>query len=376
MKSIAAMSKLDLSDPFCVYYNILLTNADTTGKQPIPCDYDKTRTLPFLGNASNYFLSFVKFKIDTSSLPVFIPIIESPSTNINNTIYQIGVYEVATTTLSSGTIVWIPQDQTAVAPTLQPVQDTTTNYYYAYDYDYFINLINSTLATHYTASTGDTTGIPYFSLNKSTFNLEFNYSTKIQNGTFYVTMNDALYQLLNTFTFAKYTAGAPTGQAWYKLVPPTATLPVSFQIGAVNFWTMVQNNTSLNVWNPVHSLVFTSNSLPVIPTNVSDDVISTNSLISTAGPADVANIITTFTAQIEANNSYKNQLIYEPTAEYRLVSMSPAGGVLSRMQISVYWKDRYGNTRKLYLNPNCSFSCDILFRRIDFNASTRSMLLQ
>jgi hypothetical protein len=58
-----------------IYMNLDVVNDGTTEQQPLR--FSETRTIPFLGNASDYYASVIRFTLQTSnSLPVFIPDIQ------------------------------------------------------------------------------------------------------------------------------------------------------------------------------------------------------------------------------------------------------------------------------------------------------------
>jgi hypothetical protein len=60
--------------------------------------------------------------------------------------------------------------------------------------------------------------------------------------------------------------------------------------------------------------------------------------------------------------------IYSPTAEYRLIDMNSCRN-LNRVDIIVYWKDKFGNMHPFELNPRNAASVKIMFRRKDFNTT-------
>jgi hypothetical protein len=86
-----------MSKPYHIYLDLDVLNSDTapTSRAPV-LSFEETRTQPFLeGSASDYFVSIVRFSIQTgTSLPVFIPRIatgatDNPTNDINKTIYKI-----------------------------------------------------------------------------------------------------------------------------------------------------------------------------------------------------------------------------------------------------------------------------------------------
>jgi hypothetical protein len=106
-----------MSKPYHIYLDLDVLNSDTapTSRAPV-LSFEETRTQPFLeGSASDYFVSIVRFSIQTgTSLPVFIPRIatgatDNPTNDINKTIYKITMtYEGAAYAEKTSSITYIP----------------------------------------------------------------------------------------------------------------------------------------------------------------------------------------------------------------------------------------------------------------------------
>ena len=120
---------------------------------------------------------------------------------------------------------------------------------------------------------------------------------------------------------------------------------------------LIQEYSTISVWNPVMSMVFTSNTMPIVCEQLSAPLIYLNGVtIQSTNNSNIANIITDF----EANDAiYKPLLVYQPTI-YRykeLIGNSP----LSFIDISCFWKSRSGNLIPFYLNAGCSASIKLMF---------------
>jgi len=59
---------------------------------------------------------------------------------------------------------------------------------------------------------------------------------------------------------------------------------------------------------------------------------------------------------------------YNPGAEYRLIDMNSTTN-LSRLDIIVYWKDRFGGLHPFELQPGCAASIKLMFRRKEFDVA-------
>jgi hypothetical protein len=81
-----------MSQPYHIYLDLDVLNNDAeSGAKPHSLVFEQTRNTPFLeGDCSNYFCSIIRFSIQTgSSLPVFIPRIDTSQPDPNQTVYKI-----------------------------------------------------------------------------------------------------------------------------------------------------------------------------------------------------------------------------------------------------------------------------------------------
>jgi hypothetical protein len=130
-----------------------------------------------------------------------------------------------------------------------------------------------------------------------------------------------------------------------------------------------QETTSIALWNPVASIVFASSLLPIIPTQTSapkDIGSQSNNLLSGGNNSNLLPILSDFSIAVDGNNQYRPMVEYNPGAEYRLIDMNSTTN-LNRLDIIVYWKDRFGGLHPFQLQPGCAASVKLMFRRKDFS---------
>ena len=125
---------------------------------------------------------------------------------------------------------------------------------------------------------------------------------------------------------------------------------------------------SIDAWNPVASIVFTSNTLPIIPSQTSPAKLynSSSNGLSSSGVANITSILSDFEIPISSTNQYRSEISYIPQGEYRLIDMYSNQDIF-KIDLNVYWKDKLGNLIPLLLEPGCSASVKILFRSKRFN---------
>ena len=144
-----------------------------------------------------------------------------------------------------------------------------------------------------------------------------------------------------------------------------------FELKKFDFVMIEHEISSIALWNPVASIIFASSLLPIQSTQTSlpKDVGSSNN--SFTGSGNNSNLLpptTDFTIAVYGNNQFRPMVVYNPSAEYRLVDMHSVMN-LNRIDIIVYWKDTFGNIHPFELHPGCSANVKLMFRKKDFNTN-------
>jgi hypothetical protein len=155
------------TDPNHIYYNLTLYNNDNLGSSnSVPVRFSETRTSTILANPSEYFLSIQRFHIDTPSLPVFMPEVETditinPTQDPNQLIYYIAIYQQNSTV---GPFLIPIKFSNSFNPTVLPPTQLNVNavsnpYYFVYEFQNFIDMINQSLQTFYVNNAGTPSGV-------------------------------------------------------------------------------------------------------------------------------------------------------------------------------------------------------------------------
>jgi hypothetical protein len=167
------------TDPNHIYYNLQAYNNDTIGSsQSVPVRFTETRTSTILANPSEYFLSIIRFHLDTPNLPLFLPTPETstvfnPTQNVNQLVYQIAIYQGGS--LNAPDIIPIifrPQLNTSNNFPPPPVLDLnalSNPYYFIFQFQDFLDMINLSIQNYYYQTANETrmvaaTNIPYFGM--------------------------------------------------------------------------------------------------------------------------------------------------------------------------------------------------------------------
>jgi hypothetical protein len=183
--------------------------------------------------------------------------------------------------------------------------------------------------------------------NANTMGLFTNFNNVYRNLPNGLTNEIKVYSILNQNT---YQAKSLTGV--------TGTL----------YWVMVQDYPSVGtLWSPISSLVFISNMLPLLNEQTGEPVLfgeSNTGDVNGRSQAAFTPIVTDISLPTDYAHAYREQITYNPTAEYRMVSFQCSKQPINAIDIQVYWKCTYdGQLRPVQLFNGSSIELKILFRR-------------
>ena len=118
-----------------------------------------------------------------------------------------------------------------------------------------------------------------------------------------------------------------------------------------------QEHSTINLFSPISSIVFTSNTLPINNELVSAPSVYYNS--KNVQSTDY-NRISQTVADFESNDlTYKPYLVYQPSI-FRYIDLK-GNTPLTNIDISCYWKNNIGDLIPFYLNPGDSANLKIMF---------------
>lgn len=369
------------------YIDVYAVNLNSISSLPVPVQFTQTRNIPFLYNPQDYYLSVVRFQIDTNTLPVFTCAIQFNQPNLNLSIYSV--------TLSwtnpiapfqqfnqQTYVTWSPQDLASPIPrppsaTENKFQDDSGGYYYAYNYTYVIQIINTAFTTCFNALLAQviaaglvlpTANAPVLTWNNDSNIAVLNcdllgYDQTVANHID-IYMNLPLYQLFNSMPAYIQPFPDTLGRN-YRINTDNfgnaQVTPFPFYAPTYNALQIFQEQTAVNVWSPISSIVFTSNTLPINSTNVCNPSIFVNGVgtNNNGNNSDIAQVITDFQAE---NNIYKNSCLYIPSGENRYVDLMGTTPLYT-IDINMFWKNKVGNLFPFRLAVGCCASIKVLFER-------------
>ena len=356
---------------FHQYLDLDVFNDDAAANaRPPQLSFEETRTHPILeGDSSDYFVTIARFRVQTgSTLPVFIPSIVTGQSDINKTVYIISYKSVATQEVKQLNITYVPSNLNTALPA-SPIngQDVQSRYYYVKYYQDFVNMVNKTLKKLWTA----TIYPPFIEFDPTSFQFVFN----VPQNEFFTTPTYELYfnsRLFNLFAGLPFIFTGYDGDQNYKLNVAgssnnTRQVLAIDGFSKISFIQLFSEVSSVDAWNPINSIVFTTSTLPIVPSQTSPAKLynSSSNGLTASGVSNIANILSDFEIPISASNQYRSEISYVPPGEYRLIDMY-SNQNLFKIDLNAFWRDRYGNLIPLLLEPGCSASIKIMFRHKHF----------
>ena len=381
--SIQLASKYDPTQPYHVYYDLSAINNETTGTQiPVNFTMTQTRNNPYLMAPENYFMSVSRFTTQTPSLPLFVPQVLIGQANPNKTAYSLSLSftYLAVEYIFQQFITYVCSDSTQPTPSAPTTaQDFSSDYYYVFNLQDWVKMMNTALIASYTALTTDpafiasgavlpSTNIPFFEWNSTDQVFQLSADNAGYNSALAspikIFLNTGLYTLLNNFPILKNNPSSvvASGKNYQFNFYNNNGLNL-YNMGTYSVIQLFQDNSTVGLFNPVQAIVFTSSLLPLVQGVIGNT--KTYNTASTGQNNQVAPVITDFVVPFSKDNQFRPNLEYTPSGEYRLIDLYGLTPLQS-IEITVQWRDMFGVFHPFQLLSGCSAQLKLMFRRKDF----------
>lgn len=319
----------------------------------IQATYDVTLTEPLLDNPSDYYASIVRFTIPINTIPIFSFPVDISQNNPNVSALLIGIGTTGGVEYPQN-IVYIPRSDLPVptAGSSAPYftfNQITSEYYFIYSIQAFINMVNTALAAAVTAS-GIGVAAPYYVYTPQSQLFSLIVSQAFLNTNATIFMNELLLNYFDGFFFDDKNTIQNGLRLYHNLNP----IPYGSPVGGP--YQYFQEYTSLPLWFDIRKVVITTSSLPVVTEANPGFNPTTNS------SANYIPIITDFAVTFNNISDINTVVTYNPTAQYRLVDMK-SNVPLTRIQLTINWLSKSGYLYPLFIAPNQSAELKIGFFR-------------
>ena len=401
--------------PTHTYLDINVYNAPLNNNKKVPLIYYEQRSASILDSPANqYYMSIIRFQLQTADLPIFQFKVDTSdgNTNINRGVYTFtAMWKGSRLHQYTHPIIWAPEDLSAPVPASIDDLRNKDEYYYAYSVQHIIRVFNQSIrlafATLYQNVLDDETepikmpdrednlycffqsnGAGKWILNSyyPLFNSPYLRATDRlypEEGNLGLYMNNSLFSIMcgfpsckineNLFRFSitnNFNDNIIQIQNVSSMSSGVATMSIPLSTYTDYIQTHMEYDSTV-LMSPILSLVFLSNHIPIsftqdTPPMVIDSSTSTNSITSMGNISSASNIMTDFVVDWNEITSYNGVVQYSPVGEYRLVDLIGNGDDLKQIQFSVYWKDESNNMHQVYLNGGNNCTMKIMFRRKNF----------
>jgi uncharacterized protein YcfL len=374
-------------NPDHIYYDLTARSyASNVTDTSVPIRLSDTRSNPIINDISMYEMSIVRFQVDTfsESLPVLLFQTERFSVDPN-----IGIYTVTLeyndgagglTSSSAENLIWSPQlkdEQVPSSPVSNPSGiQSFTPYYYVYNFQYFINLINEALTRAMdklkalVAPVLNTVEEPWLVWNDNQtatlYARESHFDSDVVDPTPKVNIyfNRALYSILSSLPSVKFGLNSPDNKYYQILVKryngaKVVTLP---NFGIDKLIEVPQEYPTTDQFTPISSIMFTTSTIPVIANQMSNATVYIDGQPNQLNQSynQFANVLTDISS---TDMAYKPSLLYVAQGEYRMISLMNNRQPLNQVDIEVFWVDKVGVKRAVFLPPNASVTLKLMFRK-------------
>ena len=358
-----------------IYYDAVLFGGVLAGGTKT-ATYKDTRTQNILDKQENWRMAIVSMHIPTTYIPIRVVEIEksltyNPMQQVNMTVYRLS-FEYNGLTYETP-LTWIPQtlenwfDKTEVPNVVEQnniLDIAHYSYYSLSNINHFVYILNNAfnlcfLDMKAANQTMETTHPPFFIFNGSTKLFTMYVPKSYLSDGVQITFN---YKL-NRFFEVSFPCFYNSDGARFLLNEMTNPINTTTHDG-VEYLVQQQTHNTLSKFyteGGFRTLEVVSETLQVNNEYIQNQN-GTNGVVQLTGSA-FDSILTDFRVSIEDGNELQTTIIYNPTAQYRYLTMT-GSGPLKNIEFFIRYKDNFGNKYPLLLPFGECAMVKILFERI------------
>ena len=345
-----------------LYLNISFDHNSSYGTNPSPAVYNVTKTSPIVEKSDEWYTSVIRFSIPMNAVPLYyVPVIPNqPDPNL--TAMVIGISYGGNYYPSS--VIYVPHSASIPVPQ-QNIRNkmVVTQYYFQYDYEGLISMINTALNESYvafktvnpTAPQAISNDYPYLFYDPDTELISMvAHSSFLISGAqqALIFINEALINFVDGFASIDLQYNSLIG-AEFAFKFPDINSPNSNSYGYAKFgvaptypptwYKITQNYNTLSNWTCVKKLFMTTTTIPV-------NFESLPSSLENSGTNNNQPILTDFVPHLEnVAGMSKSIAYYTPAGQYRLIDLISKESIRT-IDIKIYWEDRNHNIFPLLIS--------------------------
>jgi hypothetical protein len=371
------------TNPEHIYFDLVIKNFQSTTQESKQLVFNESRNSGFIPNSGQYKMSITRFQIDTYSIPSYVAEIQPNQSNPNLMIHSVSLKYTTSSNVVYSTspvyLIWQPVN-TYVSVPLAPSLNSNglqsdSLYYYAYSFEHLIKLFNVALNTAMVALRALVPGgglnsitSPFMSwdtLNEvaSLYCEKDHFDNILVNTRTDIYFNRPAYALYSSFPAYRNNINAANENIYQIRTDSNfgANVVQNSLLGSnkVLIKTTQEVKTITNI-SPVSSIVFTTTTLPIVPTQLSAPLVYNNGILIPSNYNNNFGLIITDMATNE--NGFKPTLLYNPSAQFRYISLT-GNQPLKNIDIAVWWKDKNGVLNPLLLWSGGHCSIKLLFEK-------------
>lgn len=344
-----------------IYYNINIRNDGTTlSTAPIQARYYEERLQPFITHPEQYEMKIIKFSIPCSEIPILIADMKLFDTGFTNrTVWKIGFKKAGI--VHTRYVIYVSeqpllQPSVATGVAIPNINYRYNKYYWIYSYQHMIEMINDTLnIAMLDFPLIDRKPVPYLIYDATTQLISIIVDKTFD---FDIVMNTEMQAFFQGFDFDFFGHDRPNGDDYLLIYTDIADAdynkPNIAPIYPPPYVKIEQNFISMIYWYSLQNLTITSATLPIINEYISS--------VSTASGNNSSPVITEFTPDLSSTSTPRSILNFYDNGASRFISMRHAPDV-KKMDIAVYWQDKFGLIYPLEIPIHQSVSVKFLFRK-------------
>lgn len=357
------------------YFNLTIATLDKYSSgiskynqaDPIDAEISATINPPLLGNPSDYYASIIRMEVPCESIPICQFLVQTPVTDINKSIWS---FTLTYGSVVSDQIFWqfVPDlGPNVVKP---PITGTATQqfgpYYWLYDYESIIDIMNTALATAMASlitlqpSLAGTPN-PFFYYDPVTTLISL-YAPKTQfintaSPPIKIYFNKAYGNIF--FYGLKWNvvnSNDPQGLDNVFVISDKKGLN-SYTYSSVDYLIQTQNYVSLSYISPLKEIILSSTM------NVQVEGTYRNNITNAVNSVQYESILTDFLPDLSGPNEAGNSsriFIYNAQSLYRIFEWNQKSPI-AKMNLKFYWKDNLGNVYPLSLDPGQNVYMKFMF---------------